>query len=301
MPNEQIQQNEIRSIEDFVSTVKRDCEGWCCAWFRGEPTKVDYPLLPKLYRLKSDGTKHNENQLLQLFRMKAPIFGGNTLPENCGAIDQWLFLAQHVGLPTRLLDWTESALVALYFALQDEKPVVWMLDPIKLNALSGKNIPEGEGQFPLTWRVPQENPLLFLEAILDAVDVPKRPKIDRMRYRSKHINAIKRELRRTNFGAENICGAWENDARGNQLPVAVLPTNIHQRMSVQRSCFTVWGKDKKSLSLQLQDRKETILHRYVIFPPNIQTMLNDLRLLGISHSTIFPDLDGLAKELSMVY
>lgn len=247
----------IQSVEEFIAAVRKDSTGWAYVWFRGEP-KSDTPLVPKLCRLRRDGRTRDENKLLQFFRMKAPIFAVGPCPDR-KATDQWLFLAQHVGLPTRLLDWTESALVGLHFAVLEAEPVVWMLNPIELNRLSVTAGQESTGsEFPLTWFHP--------------------------------ANGI-------NIGSINIRGAWELDGPGVSLPVAIQPTNIHPRMSVQRSCFTVQGKDKGSLVNRVPD----LLKRYDVEPGCREGIQRDLGLLGISHSTVFPDLDGLARELAELY
>ena len=255
----------ISSVEEFITQVKREYNRWNTRdfpSFRGEPHSPT-PLLPRLFREKNqDGSAHDENQLLQFFRRKAPVLGLGCIPPRAEHTDEWLFLAQHVGLPTRLLDWTEGALVALYFSLievkdNSEAPVVWMLDPIELNRLS---LPAGQirdNEFPLTWD-----------------------------YRE-----------RLNIGTENFRCAWEQKRWGLAFPVAVQPTNIHPRMSSQKSCFTIHGTREECLTKLVPAE---YLKKFEIDPNAIQ-MLKDLRVLGISHSSLFPDLDGLAKELGRIF
>jgi hypothetical protein len=137
----------------------------------------------------------------------APGYGRT--PPRSGHTDQWLCLAQHVGLPTQLLDWTESALFATHCSLKEKEPVVWMLNPIRLNSLSYQN-PEP----PETTELP-----LSCHHSPDSV----------------------------NIGSINIRGAWEQDKVGVALPAAFVPTYNHPRMAAQRSRFLVWGQNKGSL------------------------------------------------------
>ncbi len=98
-----------------------------------------------------------------------------------------------------------------------------------------------------------------------------------------------------NFASLNIRSAWENDRiETTPLPVAIYPTSIHPRMSNQKSCFTIHRKSQPPLSTALDD---SVLVRFDILDSGADDFLIDLRILGITHSTVFPDLAGLAVEL----
>jgi len=77
--------------------------------------------------------------LMKRFQQNAVPF----LPHNPATEWDWLFLMQHYGAPTRLLDWSESPLVALYFSVHpqvepdDEDGALWCMWPQELNSLSG--------------------------------------------------------------------------------------------------------------------------------------------------------------------
>jgi hypothetical protein len=104
-------------------------------WYRGQASAA-FTLLPSLYRAPG-GSKH-ERSVFQKFRQ----LSGKFIQEGESDWDV-LFAMQHYGVPTRLLDWTPVAGIAVFFALsfraEDDKDcAVFLIDPVSLNKYSGR-------------------------------------------------------------------------------------------------------------------------------------------------------------------
>ena len=136
------------SVSDFLDQTAKLSDAFGFAkddrfgpWFRGQEG-AHWPLRPKLYRdyggYKKVKKDRLEDEMREEFIVRAPIMC-EAMPD--GDENQikweWYFMMQHHGVPTRLLDWTEGALIALFFAVRKNPgfydAAVWMLDPYELN------------------------------------------------------------------------------------------------------------------------------------------------------------------------
>jgi FRG domain len=207
----------VSGIRDDWDFARDDVGG---PWFRGQQRK-HWPLVPNIVRIGCSDRK-TEDEIREEFAVRAPALSRfETLPTN-----DWdlYFLMQHYGAPTRLLDWTDSPAIALYFAIRDNPgyydSAVWMLNPYELNKrVTGKTeivAPSAPGANPRD--VDRVNPWL-----------PPR-------WTKRHPP---------------------------EEPIAIFPTHIARRISSQKSSFTVHGHKELGFS-KFQMGKDQCLKRIVV-------------------------------------
>ena len=251
----------ITNLGEFVDAIRGIVQGWTlpdagwypAPWFRGHGD-TKWRLEPSQFRVSRrhggiGADWNNESTLLSEFKYRAPFYLHSLLiPRDDW---EWLFLMQHYGLPTRLLDWTESALIALHFALRDNRGTsdasVWMLDPWWLNkqSLGEYDIPHAGDRSVSPWAT----------------------------------------------------GTGKQEPEG-RLPVAIKPIQASPRITAQRGFFTIHGTERLALHKVAESaatKKE--LHELVIPAESVPALKGDLELAGISETTIFPELEGLCREM----
>lgn len=103
-------------------------------WWRGQSLSP-WQLRPSVFRVADGGYRYEQNiasKFIQRARTRYPDCPVDT------DLPGWFLLMQHYGLPTRILDWSESILVATYFAVCDAKHrnedgAIWALAGALLN------------------------------------------------------------------------------------------------------------------------------------------------------------------------
>lgn len=80
-------------------------------------------------------------------------------------------------------------------------------------------------------------------------------------------------------------------------PVAIDPPHVARRVSVQRSRFTIHGRSKSGLDTLAKRIAKSRLVKFVIPGTAAKGILKDLATCGIVETSVFPDLEGLSREL----
>lgn len=239
----------ISNLSEYISAVSSFRTTHNKLWFRGHAS-CDYLLQPTIYR--SPYSWEAEQALLHQFKARAARFISSTPSSDV----EWLFIMQHHATPTRLLDWSENAMVALAFAVQFRKPshagkdaVVWCLDPIKLNS----NIR------------------------FSAFDMEPIPNI----CENTELQSMFESPRQT-------------------YPIAIIGPQNTDRIIAQRGVFTLFP-NKPSFTIEELEHSEDFLSKIIIPYSTAYSISEELYFMGMTESTLFPELDSISKELRKEY
>ena len=229
--------------------------------YRGLPN-VSYRLLTTLQRNCKNKQKEIENPILRNFA-KYAVFEDPQINES---VWRQMVIGQHHGLPTRLLDWSYSPLVALHFAtsgedfgkMSEHDCVVWKIDIEEIHSLLPKRYRQS---------------LTTEDAYLFTVDM---------------LEQLTGDL-----------NSYDSDM-GDRSLVILEPPSIDQRIINQYSYFSITPSDILCME-EFFAKYTTKTTRYVISKDLRWQVRDMLDKVNISERTMFPGLDGLTSWLKRHY
>ncbi|MCQ2353620.1 MAG: FRG domain-containing protein [Clostridia bacterium] len=249
---------QLISEQEYNSNIQRIRSSY---FYRGVPD-VKYRMVTSLQRNCKNLQKDLEKPILRNFTKYASIED----PSLCDSVWKQMIVGQHHGLPTRLLDWTYSPLVALHFANTENNLdkfgkrdcVVWRMDMRESN----KNLPQKYRD-----ALDAEHAFVFsVDSLSRVADSIEQYDLD--------------------MGMDSIA--------------CIEPPSIDQRIISQYSFFSVIPSGITDIE-DYYERHESGLVKYIIKKEIRWDVRDLLDQMNINERIIYPGLDGLSKLLARHY
>ena len=271
----------ITNIAEFVEKLAEiPLRKGCTRFFRGHADYKKFKIEPSIFR--KEHLRKNEELLIQEAIIRCPT----ELPSSLSFIEILVRL-QHYGLPTRLLDLTSNALVALYFACRDHEKT------------------EGE---VLVFDIPNDQ-IKFHDS--DTVSI-----ISNIARRSNDFDLSKYPTTQESFNKNDEIGRLLHDIKRDkpafrpiidrkdlEKVIAVITRLDNARISRQEGAFLLFGMQGDKLTPALIPSNWLVCghnEKRIIFS-NKHRIKKELSSFGVSEQTLFPELDSQAKAIVEKY
>lgn len=262
-----MQTKTAKSISEAFDAARDIVASWsqgdiAYCWFRGANNHTLSLQPGACWR-----TDYRELDILVPFSQEGVTFA------NVGGLDAWdtYYLAQHHRIPTRLLDWTESFAASLFFAFDGwdsgggAVPCIWVMRPEMLN------------QVTIAW-----------QGIVSPENIPETE------------GWLPRKIAKT----DHIVAVDENGiVYDNDRPLAIYPKKSNGRICAQQGMFTIHGRNSSSLPEIVTSLNADVddVFRCIELVGFDDSVFQDLRMLGIRRSAIYPDIDNFVLDLKDYY